>query len=168
MTPMADPNVFSPEWDAELTDPPFRARVSRVANRAGGAELGASLFDVEPGGAVSPYHVHHGNEELLIVLAGRPELRTPDGRRMLEPGAVVAFPRGPEGAHQVLNPGPDVARVLLVSTMHHPEVVEHLDTGATLALLGPAEGSVFPTGADVPFMDAVVAAMEAGVAKDER
>src|SRR4051795_11733209 len=100
---MADPNVFSPEWDAELTDPPFRARVSRVANRAGGVELGASLFEVEPGGAVSPYHVHHGNEEMLIVLAGRPELRTAKGRRMLEPGTVVSFPRGPAGAHQVRN-----------------------------------------------------------------
>ena len=111
--------------------------------------------------------MHYGNEELLIVLAGRPELRTPEGRRTLEPGAVVAFPRGPEGAHQVLNPGEDAVRVLLISTMHHPEVVEHLDTGATLALLGPAEGSVFPTGADVPFMDAVVAAMEAGAEKEE-
>ena len=163
---MADPNIFSPEWDAELTDPPFRARVSRVAHRAGGAELGASLFEVEPGGAVSPYHVHYGNEEMLIVLAGRPELRTPEGRRTLEAGAVASFTRGPEGAHQVLNPGPDVVRVLLISTMHHPEVVEHLDTGATLAMLGPAEGSVFPTGADVPFMEAIVTAMEAGSEKD--
>jgi uncharacterized cupin superfamily protein len=156
-----DPNVFSPQWDVELAEPPFRARVSRVAQHAGGSELGASLFEVEPGGAVSPYHVHHGNEEMLIVLGGRPELRTPVGRRTLEPGAVVAFPRGPAGAHQVSNPGPDTARVLLISTMHHPEVVEHLDTGATLAVLGPAEGSVFPAGTDVPFMDAVVAAMEA-------
>jgi uncharacterized cupin superfamily protein len=116
---MADPNVLSPEWDVELTDPPFRARVSRVAYRAGGSELGASLFEVAPGGAVSPYHVHHGNEEMLIVIAGRPELRTPKGRRTLEPGAVVAFPRG------------------------------------------PVEGSVFPVGTDVPYMDAVVSAMEA-------
>ena len=158
---MDDPNVLSPEWDVELTEPPFRARVSRVAHRAGGSELGASLFDVEPGGAVSPYHVHHGNEEMLIVIAGRPELRTPQGRRTLEPGAVVSFPRGPVGAHQVRNPGPDKVRVLLISTMHHPEVVEHLDTGATLAMLGPAEGSVFPVGTDVPYMDAVISAMEA-------
>jgi uncharacterized cupin superfamily protein len=161
MVAMPDPNLFSPEWDVELAEPPFRAKVSRVAHRAGGIELGASLFEVEPGGAVSPYHVHLGKEEMLIVLAGNPELRTAKGRRTLEPGAVVSFPRGPEGAHQVRNPGPEVARVLLVSTMRHPEVVEHLDTGATLAVLGPAEGSVFPSGTDVPFMDAVVSAMEA-------
>jgi uncharacterized cupin superfamily protein len=158
---MADPNVLHPEWDVELNDPPFRAKVSRVAHRAGGTELGASLFEVEAGGAVSPYHVHHGNEEMLIVLSGRPELRTAKGRRTLEPGAVVAFPRGPAGAHQVRNPGPGPVRVLLISTMHYPEVVEHLDTGATLAMLGPAEGSVFPVGTDVPHMDAVVSAMEA-------
>jgi uncharacterized cupin superfamily protein len=159
---MPDPNLFTPEWDDELTDAPFKARVSRVAQRAGGVELGASLFEVQPGGAVGPYHVHYGNEELLIVLSGSPELRTPEGRRTLEAGAIVAFQRGPEGAHQVINASDAPARVLLVSTMHHPEVVEHLDTGATLALLGPAEGSVFPVGTDVPFMDAVVDAMEAG------
>ena len=158
---MADPNVLQPEWDVELTDPPFRAKVSRVANRAGGVELGASLFEVEPGGAVSPYHVHHGNEEMLIVLAGRPELRTAKGRRTLEPGTVVSFPRGPAGAHQVRNPTDEPIRVLLISTLHHPEVVEHLATGATLAMLSPAEGSVFPVGTDVPYMDAVVSAMEA-------
>src|SRR2546423_15640066 len=72
---MPDPNLFPPEWDVVLSDPPFRAQVSRVAHRAGADELGALLFEVEPGGAVSPYHVHHGNEEMLIVLAGRPELR---------------------------------------------------------------------------------------------
>src|SRR3954466_11381163 len=120
---MADPNVLHPEWDVELTDPPFRAKVSRVAHRAGGTELGASIFEVEAGGAVSPYHVHHGNEELLIVLSGRPLLRTPAGARTLSPGEVVAFPRGPDGAHRVANPqDSEPARVLLISTMHFPEV----------------------------------------------
>jgi uncharacterized cupin superfamily protein len=50
-----------------------------------------------------------------VVLSGRPELPTPDGARRLEPGAVVGFPRGEEGAHGVSNPGPEPASVLLVS-----------------------------------------------------
>ncbi|MEA2321657.1 MAG: hypothetical protein QOD81_1507 [Solirubrobacteraceae bacterium] len=97
------PNVLEPTWDAERPDPPFSARAMRAGANAGAQELGATLYEPAPGGAVSPYHLHHANEELLIVLAGRPEVRTPAGRERLEPGAVVAFPRtvltvtGPQG-----------------------------------------------------------------------
>src|SRR3954452_8351898 len=100
---MADPNALHPEWDAERADEPFRVRVMRAGARAGARELGASLYEIDPGGAVSPYHLHHANEELLLGVAGRPLLRTPAGTRRLEPGAVVAFPPGPEGAHRISN-----------------------------------------------------------------
>ena len=75
---MSDPNVFEPAWDAEYSAPPFRLRASRVAAQAGALRLGATLYEIEPGGRISPVHVHYANEELLIVLAGRPQLLTPD------------------------------------------------------------------------------------------
>ena len=96
-----------------------------------------TLYELAPHAAVAPYHVHHANEELMVVLAGRPRLRTPAGERELEPGAVVAFPRGPDGAHQVTNPGDEPVRVLLVSTMNFPDVAEYPDTGALLAMTEP-------------------------------
>ena len=72
-----DANLNEPEWDNELLEEPFRLRAMRIGQRAGARELGATLYEIEPGGAISPYHAHHGNEELLLVLAGRPRLRTP-------------------------------------------------------------------------------------------
>src|SRR3954452_18669767 len=119
---MADPNLFEPEWEVDNTDGPMRGRGVRVGAAAGSQELGGTLYELLPGGAVLPYHVHHGNEELLFVLSGRPLLRTVDGARRLEAGAVVAFPRGADGAHRVANPADasEPARVLLVSTMHFP------------------------------------------------
>jgi len=158
---MSDPNVLEPRWDAELSDAPFLVRVARVGAHAGSQELGASVYEIDPGGRVSPYHLHHGNEELLVVLSGTPELRTPSGVRTLQPGAVVAFPAGPDGAHAVRNASGRPARVLLVSTMRFPEVAEHLDTGATLAVMGAGEGRVFPSGTDVPVWDAVTRAAQA-------
>ena len=134
---MPDFNLQNPEWDAQL-GPPFSSRVMRLGARAGGKELGVSLYEIDPGGAVSPYHQHHGNEEMLVVVAGSPRLRTPEGIRRLQPGDVVAFPRGPQGAHRVSNPGPEPTRVLLFSTMNFPEVAEHVDTGTMLAMTGPA------------------------------
>src|SRR3954471_7775766 len=108
-----EPNIHQPEWDAEMPDAPFSAKAMRACARAGSQELGATLYEIEAGGAISPYHFHHANEELLIVLAGSPEIRTPGGRQRLEGGAVMAFARGADGAHAVTNPGPEPARILL-------------------------------------------------------
>jgi uncharacterized cupin superfamily protein len=156
-----EPNVLQPEWEAEMPDAPFRARALRAGAHAGAQELGATLYELDPGGAISPYHFHHANEELLIVLAGSPEIRTPGGKRRAAPGAVLAFPRGQNGAHAVTNPGPEPARVLLISTMNFPDMAEHVDTGALLAITGQAAGLAFPAGSDVPFSEAVLSAMEA-------
>ncbi|MGI8440706.1 MAG: cupin domain-containing protein [Thermoleophilaceae bacterium] len=158
---MADANINEPEWDRDFSEEPFRSRAMQLGPRAGAEELGASLYELDPGGAISPYHLHHGNEEMLLVLSGAPELRSPDGARRLEPGAVVAFPRGPRGAHRVSNPGEEPARIIMISTMRFPEVAEHPDTGTVLSMTGPAQGKSFPEGTDVPFRDTVMKAMEA-------
>ena len=126
------PNIDSPEWEAELPG----LRGVRVGAAAGAEKLGATLYEVDPGGRVSPLHVHHANEELLFVIAGRPTLRTPEGERELEPGEVVAFLSGRRGAHQVLNRGDAPARVLIASTMIYPEVVEHPDSEKVVAMTG--------------------------------
>jgi len=158
---LADANINEPEWDMDFAEAPFHSRAMQLGPRAGAEELGASLYEIDPGGAISPYHLHHGNEEMLLVLSGTPELRTPDGERRLEPGAVVAFSRGPDGAHRVSNPGEEPARIIMISTTRFPEVAEHPDTGTVLSMTGPAEGKSFPEGTDLPFMDTVMAAMQA-------
>lgn len=88
---MTDANLFASEWEHDLSEAPFHARMSRVGHQAGARELGAALYEMDPGGTVSPYHLHHGNEELLVVLEGTPQLRTSEGVRTLAAGAVVAF-----------------------------------------------------------------------------
>ena len=121
-------NVFEPDFEPRDSPAPFRGRVARVAAQAGARDLGATVYEIGPGEATFPYHLHHGNEELMIVLAGRPTLRRPDGERGLEPGEVVAFLTGDEGAHRVDNMHDEPARVLIVSTMRYPEVVEYPDS----------------------------------------
>ena len=96
-------NVFEPSYDDTSEREGFAGRRARIGRQAGAEHLGASLFELEPGSAPFPLHFHLGNEEMVIVLAGTPSLRTPVGERDLEPGEVVAFPRGEQGAHQVIN-----------------------------------------------------------------
>jgi uncharacterized cupin superfamily protein len=125
------PNLFDPDWDAERDEPPFRWRRARLGRQAGARELGASLFELPPRSATFPLHAHYANEEMLLVLAGRPTLTAADGgTRTLEPGDVVACPAGREGAHRLDNTEAEPARVLIVSTMNAPEINEMLEDGS--------------------------------------
>lgn len=126
-------NLYEPEWDVEQDRPPFTWRRARLGRQAGSEQLGASLFELPPGASTFPLHIHWANEELLIVLAGRPTLRGIDGERELAPGDVVAFRVGREGAHRIDNRGDEAVRVLLVSTMVGPEVNEYPNSGKVWA-----------------------------------
>ena len=127
------PNLYEPDFDAEQDRPGFRWRRARLGRQAGLEHLGLSLLEIQPGEATFPYHFHFGNEELLIVVEGRPSLRTPAGWRDLEAGEVVGFPRGEKGAHQVVNRSDEPARVALVSEMVGPDVVVMPDSGKVQA-----------------------------------
>jgi uncharacterized cupin superfamily protein len=119
------PNVFGDEWD-ELDDwSGGGAKSTRLVGR--GPTLGASLYELGPGNS-AVYHFHHGSEELLIVLRGRPTLRTPDGERQLAEGEVVHFPTGPDGAHGVRNDTDDAVRYVVAGIRVSPEVAEYPDT----------------------------------------
>ena len=95
------PNIYEPEYDEPREQPGFRARRARLSRQAGSERLGLSVWELPPGEASYPYHYHLGEEELLVVLAGQPDLRTPEGWRRLQRGEVVAFARGEDGAHQL-------------------------------------------------------------------
>jgi uncharacterized cupin superfamily protein len=103
-------------------------------------------MEVEPGYAGS-YHLHHGNEELLLVLAGRLTVRGPENEREAEPGDVVFFPRGPAGLHAIENRSPERARFFLLSSKVFPDVTERPDEG----LVGVFAGDVPTLGRDAPF-----------------
>jgi uncharacterized cupin superfamily protein len=123
-------NLFEPDWDAARDEPPFTWRRARLGRQAGARDLGASLFELPPGGASFPLHAHYANEEMILVLAGRLSLTRADGEiHGLQPGDVVACPAGREGAHRLDNHGDEPARVLIVSTMRAPEINEMLEDG---------------------------------------
>ncbi len=120
---MSDANVWTDAWDPGEDWSGGGGRSKRLPR---GRDLGASVYELEPGNWVV-YHFHHGSEELMVVLRGRPTLRTGEGSRRLDEGDVVHFPTGPDGAHGVSNETDEPARFLMVSTLHSPEVAEYPD-----------------------------------------
>jgi uncharacterized cupin superfamily protein len=122
------PNVRDPHYDEERDRDGFRARRARIGYQLGSERLGISQWELPPGQAAYPYHLHLAEEELLIVLEGTPALRTPAGWRELAEGEVVSFPRGEEGAHQVVNRTEATVVFLAISTNGEPDVVLYPDS----------------------------------------
>ena len=151
-----------PSWEADR----FPGRhVAPVGAQAGARELAANVYELDPGAVGSPLHVHHANEELLLVLAGTLSLRGPDGTQLLSAGAVVAFPRGQAGAHSLVNRSDAPVRYLVVSTTNRPDVVEYPDTGATLVVLAE-QRLAYPHGADAHQKPVIAEAMRAAADRD--
>jgi uncharacterized cupin superfamily protein len=123
------PNIYRPEFEPGERPEGFRSRRARIGYELGAEMIGASLFELPAGEAAYPYHFHYSDEELLIVLSGRPHLRAPDGTRELEEGEVVRFPLGEEGAHQVLNRSEETVTFLAISSSGRPDVVIYPDSG---------------------------------------
>jgi uncharacterized cupin superfamily protein len=122
-------NLNGDEWDRTEERPGWRSKDAWVGARIGSELIGGSLYELEPGDRLWPYHTHHANEEWLLVVRGRPTLRTPEGEQELVEGDIVAFRRGKDGAHQVRNGTDEPIRVLMLSTLIQPDIVEYPDSG---------------------------------------
>ena len=151
-----------PSWEAAKY--PGR-HVAPVGAQAGAQELAANVYELDPGAVGSPLHVHYANEELLLVLAGTLSLRGPDGTQTLTAGAVVAFSRGQAGAHSLVNRSDAPVRYLVVSTTNRPDVVEYLDTAATLVVLAE-QRLAYPDGAESDQKPVIAEAMRAAADRD--
>ena len=139
-------NLFAEhEWEGEQDRDGYRHRVTRIGAQLGAEQLGASLYELPPGEGTFPYHYELGPEEWLLVVSGRPTLRTPDGERQLAPGDVAVFPQGPAGGHKVTNATEETVRVVIFSSktparrrrVPGQQQGRHLDEGAGLPRAPP-------------------------------
>ena len=115
------PNINDPVFDEPREHPGFRCKRARLSRQAGSERLGLSLCELPPGEAAYPYHHHLAEEELVVVLQGRPSLRTPEGWRDLHEGEVVAFLRGERSSHQLTNRTEEMIRFLIGAFERRPE-----------------------------------------------
>ncbi len=125
---MSDVNLFDLALEHDEDDPPgYHCAYGRTGPLLGAEQLGLSVYELPPGQSICPYHYETGEEEWLIVLAGRPTLRTPEGERELGTWDCAFFPAGEEGAHKVTNGTDERARVCIwsnrleVSTSVYPD-----------------------------------------------
>ena len=123
-------NIFTGPMDehaSESTPDGFRCDAASIGKRLGASRMGMTVYELPPDQAVCPYHFEWTDEEWLVVLAGAPVLRSPEGERTLAPGDVVCFPAGPDGAHLVRASG-DAARIAIFSTKNEVGIAEYPDS----------------------------------------
>jgi uncharacterized cupin superfamily protein len=110
-------NLFDAPRASDEGDPVgYEVPYLRVGPLIGASALGMTVYELNEGNSICPYHWESPEEECLIVLEGTPTLRDPDGEHDLVAGDLVCFPPGPEGAHKVTNRAPGRALVAMLST----------------------------------------------------
>jgi len=116
---------------------PFGGRFGVISDRIGGRKLGYNLSITPPGKRTCPFHNHHNNEEMFLVLEGEGRLRFGKEEYPLRRHDVVACPPGTrEVAHQIINSGTTDLICLALSTRERTEVVEYPDSNKIAALVG--------------------------------
>jgi uncharacterized cupin superfamily protein len=148
-------NIADPAFTYDDDDPPpFHAGLFRLGKQLGATQTGMSVYELPPGQSVCPYHYEYGEEEWLLVLTGRPTLRTPDGERELAPLDAAFFPLGPDGAHQIRNDTGDTVRVAMWSPVITPSATAYPDSGKVGVWTGvEGENLMAPRSAHVEYYD---------------
>jgi uncharacterized cupin superfamily protein len=116
-----------------LREPLYDAEGARLARGTAAIKLGASVDVLAPGKRGCPYHLHHAQEEMFIVIEGHGTLRVAGEMLPLKPGDVAFIPAGPEYPHQIINTSDAPLKYLSISTMETPEICEYPDSGKYLA-----------------------------------
>jgi uncharacterized cupin superfamily protein len=113
-----------------------------IGEKIGAKKLGYSLSVVPPGKRVCPFHNHHVNEEMFLIIEGEGTLRFGDKEFPLRKHDVIACPPGNRDvAHQIINTSNADIKYFCLSTMEPGEIVEYPDANKIGAIVAGANGS---------------------------
>ena len=134
-------NIHDVELSRDDDDPKgYEAGYARLGPLLGSERLGATIYELEQGNSNCPYHYEYGNEEWLLVLAGKVTVRHPGGETELGPGDLACFPNGPDGAHKLTNKGAETVRLVVFSTKNDPSMAVYPDSDKIGAWPQPGGG----------------------------
>ena len=102
----------------------------RIGPMIGVKDLGISYSEVPPGKSGCPFHNHHVEDEIFIILEGEGTYRFGAQSYPIKAGDVLGAPAGGQDtAHQIINTGTGPLRYYGISTMSIADVCEYPDSG---------------------------------------
>ena len=136
----------------EAREPLYDGAGARLARGTAALKLGASIDVLEPGKRGCPYHLHHAQEEMFIVVEGHGTMRVAGEMLPVKAGDVIFMPAGPDYPHQMINTSDAPLKYLSISTKEAPEVCEYPDSNKILAY-GPAVSRMNRLDTDLDYWD---------------
>ncbi|WP_422011264.1 cupin domain-containing protein [Roseateles sp.] len=130
-------NVNDGPLDRFERPPRYDTQMLPLSDGTAARKLGAGFDIVAPGKQSCPYHLHHGQEEMFVVLKGEGTLRVAGELLPIREGDVVFIPAGPAYPHHILNTSDAPLHYLSISTKEWPDVCEYPDSGKVSAIPGP-------------------------------
>ncbi len=110
----------------------FESQGARLSEGTAAKKLAAGVDTLPPGKRSCPYHFHHAEEEMFIVLQGSGTLRVAGEMLPITAGDVVFIPPGPEYPHHILNTSDAPLQYISIGTNEPIEVCEYPDSGKFL------------------------------------
>lgn len=95
----------------------------------GARKIGFNVSTLPPKQFTCPYHFHHSEEEIFLILKGRATLRQAGRFREVSQGDLIVFTADAEGAHQFYNPTDEPMVFLALSTLDPLDIAEYPDSG---------------------------------------
>ncbi len=130
-------NLSEVEFDDVEENGIYTSSPGQISDHIGVERLGYDLIVVPPDKVQCPFHNHHGEKEMFLILEGEGELRFGDQRYPIRKHDVIACPPGgPEVAHQIRNAGTTTLRYLALSTIVDVEACEYPDSQKVLIVTG--------------------------------
>src|SRR6185312_5961723 len=122
-------NLDAVAFDDVEENGPYTSSRGSIGRHIGAEKLGYNLTVLPPGKVQCPFHNHHGDEEMFLILEGEGELRFGEARYPIRKHDVIACPTGgAEVAHQIINTGTTPLRYLALSTLADVETCEYPDS----------------------------------------
>jgi uncharacterized cupin superfamily protein len=122
-------NLADVKLERQQREPLYDTQSGGVSDGTAAVKLGAGLDILAPGKRSCPYHFHHAQEEMFVILEGEGSLRVAGEMVPVRAGDVVFIPPGPMYPHQFINTSAAPMRYLSISTQERPELCEYPDSG---------------------------------------
>lgn len=122
-------NLDEVTLERQQREPLYDTLCGGVSDGTAATKLGAGYDVLAPGKRSCPYHLHHAQEEMFVILEGHGSLRVAGEMVPVRAGDVVFIPPGPDYPHQFINTSDAPMRYLSISTQERPELCEYPDSG---------------------------------------
>ncbi|MDD1421467.1 cupin domain-containing protein [Dolichospermum sp. ST_sed1] len=126
----------------------YGGKFAPLGQEAKSEKLGFNITTIEPGLWFCPYHLHHLEEEMILVLEGEITVRQENETKVLKVNDLIFFKT--KVAHQIYNSGNVPAKLLAISNKDPNDICEYPDSNK---IYMRGQKKIYQMGTEKNYMD---------------